>query len=59
MQCVLHLELCVESKRAQDLIDDTLRHDFIYQVPFCPPYSCPEGTSLCLEIVIHGVEVYF
>ena len=37
---VLHLELCVESKRAQDQIDDTLWHNFIYQVCFCPPYSC-------------------
>jgi len=24
----------------QDLIDDTLWHDFIYRVHFCPPYSC-------------------
>jgi len=36
---VLHLELCVESKRGQDQIDDTLWHNFIYQVRFCPPYS--------------------
>ena len=36
----LHLEFCVESKCTQDQIDDTLWHDFIYQVRFCPPYSC-------------------
>ena len=35
-----HLELCVESEHAQDLIDDTLWCDFIHQVHFCPPYSC-------------------
>ena len=39
-----------------------LWHVFIYQVRFCPPYNCTiiiKGTSLCLEIVVHGVEVYF
>ena len=37
---VLHSELCVESKRARNQMDDTLWHDFIYQVRFCPPDSC-------------------
>ena len=43
---VLHLELRLESKHAPyarptwDLIDDTLWHDFICQVRFCPLYSC-------------------
>ena len=51
-------ELRVESKRAQDLIDDTLWHNFIGYVSVLPT-AVLQGTSLCLEIVVHGVEVYF